>query len=118
MAPRLQLTLTPVQQTELVHLRDHAPRAYIRERAAAILKVAAGAAVQTVAATGLLRAREPETVRAWITRYLTEGVPGLQVRVGRGRKPAFSPSPGQRGARRHHDPRHRAAIPPPVRTGA
>jgi len=114
MASRLQIGLTPAQQAELVQLRDHAPQAYVRERAAAILKVAAGAAVQTVAASGLLRAREPETVRAWITRYLLEGASGLQVRAGRGRKPAFSPSTVHRGERHPNHPRRRAPISPPV----
>ena len=113
MASRLQIGLTPAQQAELVQLRDHAPQAYVRERAAAILKVAAGAAVQTVAASGLLRAREPETVRAWITRDLLEGASGLQVRAGRGRKPAFSPSPhGAQSGPRSPPPRDPAGSPP------
>lgn len=96
MANQFHLTLTAAQQAELIHLRDHAPSAYLRERAAAILKVGAGAAIQTVAARGLLRPRQPETVRAWITRYLSGGLGGLRVRSGRGRKPAFSPGvPGR-----------------------
>lgn len=92
MARRFQLTLSPAQHAELAALRDHAPQAYIRERAAAIVKVAAGATIQAVAHSALLRPRQPETVREWIERYLTGGADGLRVRKGRGRKPAFSPS--------------------------
>jgi len=92
MARRFQLTLSPAQHAELAALRDHAPQAYIRERAAAIVKVAAGATIQAVAHSALLRPRQPETVREWIERYLTGGADGLRVRKGRGRKPAFSHS--------------------------
>jgi transposase len=45
-----------------------------------------------VARTGLLRPRQPDTVYAWLDRYRAEGIAGLTIRPGRGRKPAFSPS--------------------------
>jgi hypothetical protein len=48
--------------------------------------------VQQVAETGLLKRDEPETVKAWIDRYLTQGIVGWQIKLGRGRKPHFSPS--------------------------
>lgn len=95
------LALHPEQEDELTHLRDHAPKPYVRERAAAILKVAAGQSLRAVARAGLLRPRHRETVAAWVQRYLSEGTAGLMVRPGRGRKPAFSPPgpvPSQRGA--------------------
>ena len=38
----LKLKLTDKQRTELEQARDHHPKPYIRERAAALLKVAAG----------------------------------------------------------------------------
>ena len=87
----LVVRLRPEQTTELERVRDHDPAPYVRERAAAVLKVAAGASVRAVAREGLLRPRRRETVRAWIARYLAEGVAGLRIRSGRGRKPAFFP---------------------------
>jgi hypothetical protein len=94
----LVVDLRPEQTQELAHLRDHAAAPYVRERAAAILKVAAGQSVRAVARTGLLRPRRRETVAAWVRRYLAEGAAGLAIRPGRGRKPAFSPSdPGNGG---------------------
>ncbi len=91
------LALRPEQADELTHLRDHDPAPYVRERAAAILKVAAGQSLRAVARAGLLRPRRRETVAAWVQRYLAEGVAGLRIRPGRGRKPAFSPSAGNAG---------------------
>jgi hypothetical protein len=69
---------------------------YVRERAAAILKVADGMPAQAVAAHGLLVKREPDTVYAWLNRYAADGLAGLVNRPGRGRKPAFSPSAPKR----------------------
>ncbi len=36
------LTLTDTQRQELIDYRDHDPRPFVRERCAALLKVAAG----------------------------------------------------------------------------
>lgn len=85
------VTLSAAQRGELLRLRDRHALPYVRERCAAILKVAAGEPVRRVALSGLLRPRREETVGAWIDRYLAEGPAGLAVRQGRGRKPAFSP---------------------------
>lgn len=98
---RLQLTKT--ERQELEGLRDHSPKAYVRERAAAILKVAAGGEPEQVAENGLLKRRNRDTVYRWLERYVAEGSNGLQVRVGRGRKPAFFPSGSARGSRRSDD---------------
>jgi Helix-turn-helix domain len=86
------ISLSAEQEAELVQLRDHSPKPHLRERAAAILKVAAGATIKQVAEQGLLRPRDEETVSAWIGRYREQGTAGLGVRPGRGRKPAFFPS--------------------------
>jgi hypothetical protein len=91
------LVLTPAQEAALRALRDHAPQPYLRERAAALLKIAAGAAPAAVARTGLLKVRDPDTLYAWRARFAAEGIAGLRIRSGRGRKPVFSPSPAQRG---------------------
>jgi hypothetical protein len=92
MAEPLTITLTADQRRELEHVRDHHPKPYLRERAAAILKIADGDSGRQVALGGLLKRRKPDTVYGWIHRYQTEGLAGLLIRPGRGRKPAFSPS--------------------------
>ena len=85
------LSLTPRQRRALARVRDRSPVAHLREKAAAVLKVAAGWQVQDVARFGLLRPRSRHTVAAWVARYRARGLAGLRVRPGRGRKPAFSP---------------------------
>jgi hypothetical protein len=86
-----RLDLTPAARAELVVVRDTAPLPYLRERAAALLKVADGETAAQVAREGLLRPRQPDTLYAWLHRYRAEGIAGLRIRPGRGRKPAFSP---------------------------
>lgn len=95
----LVVQLQPDQWAELEQLREQDPTPYVRERAAAILKVATGQSLRAVARTGLLRPRRRETIADWVRRYLAEGAAGLRIRPGRGRKPAFSPSAGGGGRR-------------------
>lgn len=93
------ISLTPDQQQALLRCRDTGPKPYQRERAAALLKIAAGASATAVARRGLLRRRRPETVYEWVQRFTAHGVAGLlTIRPGRGRKPAFSPSGSGGGA--------------------
>jgi transposase len=80
-----EVVLTPGQERELIWTRDHHQKAYMRTKAAAILKVAAH---------GLLKPVKQDVVSDWIDRYESEGLSGLLVRKGRGRKPAFSPCGG------------------------
>ncbi|MFZ1829057.1 MAG: hypothetical protein WAW42_09875 [Candidatus Competibacteraceae bacterium] len=89
--PRRQLVLSETERRELVQLRDHARQPYVRERAAALLKIADGMPAALVARYGLLRPRRPDTVYAWLDRYQATGGEGMKVHPGRGRKPAFSP---------------------------
>lgn len=70
---RRTLTLTEAQRQELTDHRDHDPRPYVRERCAALLKIAAGAAPHAVARQGLLKARDPDTLYEWLTWYEREG---------------------------------------------
>ena len=100
-----QLALSAEEQAALVAARDHHAKPYVRERAAAILQVAAGHSIRWAAQSGGLKPHEPEAVSGWITRFRQAGVGGLLVRPGRGRKPAISPStralaPRRRRARR------------------
>jgi transposase len=85
------LELTDEQKTELEQIRDNHEKGYMRERAAALLKISEGQSAHSVASRGLLKKRDPDTVYEWLDRYEAEGVAGLQIKEGRGRKPAFSP---------------------------
>jgi transposase len=88
----LQIKLSESQQAELEEARDHSVKAYLREWAAAILKIAEGKSASEVARSGLLKRRQYQTVCAWAQRYQEAGIAGLAIRQGRGRKAAFSPS--------------------------
>lgn len=100
MPKRLTITLNEKQRRELRETRDHHAKAYMREKAAAILKIADDRLpALAVAQHGLLKHRDDNTVRSWLRRYLHGGLALLLVQRGRGRKPAFSPS-AQRAERR------------------
>ena len=83
------ICLMPEQEEQLEQIRDTHKDAYMRERAAAILKVSQGVSPRQVALTGLLKPRKPDTVRDWVKRLQSEGIAGLSVKPGRGRKPAY-----------------------------
>lgn len=93
------LDLKPEQLQELEHARDHHPKAYLRVKVAAILKVASGLSMRWVAHHGLLKPVDEETVSRWVKTYQQQGIKGLQVHAGRGRKPAFFPSGTRHRAR-------------------
>lgn len=78
------------QKADLLKLRNHSPKPYIRERAAALLQVSEGASGLWVAQHGLLQERDPDTIYGWLDRYEAEGIEGLPIREGRGRKPAYA----------------------------
>jgi Helix-turn-helix domain len=84
MHPRT-LVLTPAQYAELVWTRDHDRRAYLRERAAALLKVAAGQTAHHVARHGLHKPRDPDTLYRWLDVYAQDGLAGLVHRPRRSR---------------------------------
>jgi transposase len=86
-----KLCLAAEQVEELTTARDQHPKAYVRERAAGILKVSQGQSVRQVALHGLHKRRSEHTVKGWIESYLSEGLVGLLVKTGRGRKAAFFP---------------------------
>lgn len=92
MGQRRKLDLNTVQRAELEWVRDRDPKAYMREKAAALLKVNAGMTPHAVAKHGLHKARDPDSVYEWLDRYQKTGIEGLRIKPGRGRKPGFSPS--------------------------
>jgi hypothetical protein len=75
------LTLTENQSQELRQARDHDPRMYIRERCAALLKIASGKTAHWVARNGLLRPRDPDTIYAWLNIFESQGLEGLIKRT-------------------------------------
>ena len=91
---RRTLILTDSQRAELTALRDHDRRPYLRERAAALLRIAAGESPHAVARHGILKPRAPDTLYDWLDRYAAQGVAGL-IQLPRGHR-GFSPSPGRR----------------------
>ncbi len=77
MATQRTMTLDWAQRRELEQARDHDRRPYVRERCAALLKLADGASAHAVARHGLLKPRDPATVYAWLAHYLTDGLVGV-----------------------------------------
>jgi hypothetical protein len=66
MASAYLLELGEVERERLEEMSKHHPKAYMRERAAAVLKVARGLSIRQVAEVGCLRRREWETVAKWV----------------------------------------------------
>jgi hypothetical protein len=83
MHPRT-LVLSPPERERLEHVLLQDRRAYLREMAAALLKIADGQSAREVARHGLLRPRKPETVCRWLDHYLAGGIPALVHRPRRG----------------------------------
>ena len=96
MRPRT-LSLTAVQRSELEQVRDRDRRAYLRECAAALLKIADGQSAHHVACHGLLKRRKPDTVYTWLNNYQRSGIAGL-IHLPSGHR-GFSPSRGRRTPR-------------------
>ena len=69
MAKRHKLHLSDEQLQDLRHLRDTGEPAYLRERAAALLKITAGSSPHRIAQSGLLKRRKPDTVYTWLRHY-------------------------------------------------
>jgi hypothetical protein len=77
MVHRRTLPLSPGQRSELEQHRDHDPRPYVRERCAALLKLAAGASPFAVANAGILKPRDPDAVYGWLNAYEATGLAGI-----------------------------------------
>ena len=90
----LSLELQPYQQQTLEWMRDRHPVPYLREKAAALLKIAAGQKVEEVARSGLLKVRKADTVRGWMKDYQRGGLGALYQQPRRGR--VFSPRADER----------------------
>ena len=77
MPRRRTLTLNAEQLQQLLEHRDHDPRPYVRERCAALVKVADGLSPHAVTRSGLLKPRQPDTVYHWLNRYQAQWLPGV-----------------------------------------
>ncbi len=77
MCQQRTLKLTEPERNALLFHRDHDPQPYVRERCAALLKIADGQPPFAVAKNALLRTRDPDTLYTWLDRYQQEGLPGL-----------------------------------------
>ena len=94
-----RIELSAAQKAELEAVRSSHSKAYMRERASAVIKVAEGQSVRQVAEHGLLKRHEPETVSQWIKVYQQHGLVGWNIKVGRGRKASFFPHAPDGGER-------------------
>ncbi len=118
MAQSFSVVFLPAQVQELEQVRDHHPLAYVRVKAAGILKVQQGQSLRQVAKSGVLKPVRRETVKAWVVRYQHEGIAGLLVQPGRGRKPAFSPCAPRRASSSRRGARGGASQSSPLRSTA
>ena len=77
MAQRRTMTLTNQQYNQLIDYRNHDQRPYVRERCAALIKIAQGKSPHWVATQGLLKERDPDTAYNWLHLYQSQGIDGL-----------------------------------------
>lgn len=85
-----KITLSDDDKKALERIRDTHPAPHMRERAAAILKVAGGMSAHSVAKRGLLKEREADVIYEWLNRWEAEGLASLEIKKGRGRKTKHS----------------------------
>ncbi len=89
MTQRRKLELSTKAREELVELRDQTKYEYVRERCAAMLKIADGASAHQVAKTGLLRPRDPDTVYGWLDLLESAGLAGLKAHKQGGKRRGY-----------------------------
>jgi len=105
---KYHLQITEAERASLNRWLKNPPKPYLRERARAILLVADARAILLVAdgqegqaVAKHLRVRvHRTTIGEWVKRFQAEGVAGLKIKTGRGRKPIFFPSAHRAGASR------------------
>jgi hypothetical protein len=81
MVRRRTLTLNDEERKTLIAIRDHDPHPQLRERCAALIKIADGMSPYAVAREGLLRRRDPDSVYGWLTTYHRAGIAGLRAHL-------------------------------------
>jgi hypothetical protein len=89
MVHKRALDLSEDEREALKAHRDHDGRPQVRERCAALLKIADGQSAHEVAQHGLLKPRDPDTVYGWLNVYETEGMNGLLAHLHGGDHRSF-----------------------------
>jgi hypothetical protein len=89
MVHRRRLELSKAEREALIAHRDHDGRPQVRERCAALLKIADGQSAHEVAQHGLLKGRDPDTVYRWLSLYERDGLNGLLSRLQGGNHRSF-----------------------------
>jgi len=84
--PGITLALSTEERTSLEQMRDHHPRPYLRERAAALLRIADGTPAYQVAIRGILKPRRPNTIYRWLHHYQQHGLAALYQKPRRRRR--------------------------------
>ena len=77
------MELSETQQKELIYACKHSPLGYVRVRAVALLNLAQGWSQEQVAKIFQV---SRQSVSRWKQVFQTEGIAGLKVHPGRGRK--------------------------------
>jgi len=89
MPKRYEIVLSEQEKQKLESWVKNPPRPYLRERARAILQVSQGKTIQATAEKLRVRVHR-NAVSEWVRRFLSEGLEGLRIKRGRGRKALFS----------------------------
>jgi transposase len=76
------------QRQELEHLHKTSPKHVVRKNCHAILLKAEGRTSKDV---GQIVGMTDVSVNSWLRRYIAEGIKGLSIKAGRGRKPIITP---------------------------
>lgn len=89
MVRKRTLSLSEDERGELIEHRDHDPNPQVRERCAALVKIAEGQTAHAVASQGLLKPRDPDTIYGWLNLYQNQGLEGLLSRLHGGQRRRF-----------------------------
>lgn len=99
---RHELVLSEAERLTLEQMRDRHAKAYVRVKAAVLLRIAAGEPAYLVAARGVLKPIHRETVYIWLDRFERFGICSLRrsatraahfpLRGGKGSKDCFGSS--------------------------
>lgn len=87
MVIRRTLTITDEERKQLQDYRDHSGHPQVRERCAAMLKIAEGKSPFWLSQEGLLKHHSPNTIYGWLDLYQQEGLKGLVERLHGGSRP-------------------------------
>jgi transposase len=97
--------LTASNRQELEHLYKTSPKHVMRKNCHAILLKADGRTSKDV---GCIVGMSHVSVNSWLHRYKTEGLSGLMIKSGRGRKPILDKSDAESLRQHINDHRQRA----------